>query len=525
MKYTWDKKVMWKKSLIGFMVCILFVSIAACSAKTNEPKSSEPPASSPSSTGEAGTGGEKQTPVKLVAINPYASFERKTEVEKHVHDIIQNKTGVDLNIVFSPTAADYTQKTNLMLSSGDQLDIIPSIGMDQAIELYKNGAIIPLDDLIDQYGTNLKANFTPEVWSEVTADGKIIGIPSLATNTTGNVLQIRTDWLKELNLEKPVTIEDFEKVLEAFKQNKKDAYPLIGVFNFQNLLNGFAPYFLPQAFEWWQDEQGQLLPPELHPGYKDLMAKMIEWNKKGYIWPEMILSTPTKQIELIAQNKVGAVSGWYSSTIAGATEVLIKTIPEANYDPIILQGNGINKIPEAPEVQSITVITKKSKNPDSAVKFLDYHASREGYALTYVGIEGESYTKLTDGTLEYIGEDKYDANKASYYALYWMFQMDWDDFPIWPMSSWMDRKYSEMKKKTQVLPSFKAIDQKVRYDRSQWKSFAKLTDLETFLDEQKIKVFAGELPLSDWDKIMQQWLDIGGKQMIEDRNAQFKTPQ
>lgn len=517
-----------KKSMIGILICMLAISIAACSSKSNnDQKASAPASNSPSqSTETADKGSEPQEPVKIVGIQANPSFERKSDVEKHVHDIIQEKTGVDLNLVYNPPNTDYLQKINLMLSSGEQLDIIPFITMDQAIELYKNGAIISLDDLIEQYGSNLKANFKPEVWSEVTADGKIIGIPSLATNTTGHVLQIRTDWLEELGLEKPVTVEDFENVLEAFKQNKKDAYPLsTGFFTFGALHTGFTPYFLPQASEWWQDEQGKLMPPEMHPGYKDFMAKMVDWNKKGYIWPEMILSTAPKQIELIAQNKVGAVAGWYSATIAGATEVLIQTIPEANYDPISLQGNGINKIPAAPDVQYVTVVTKKSKNPEAAMKFLDYHASREGYELTYVGVEGESYTKLPDGALEYIGEDKYDSNKASYYALYWMFQMDWDDFPTWPMSSWMDRKFTEMKKKTQALPNFKAIDQQVRYDRSQWKSFAKLTDLDTFLEEQKIKVFTGELPVSDWDKIMQQWLDIGGSQMIEDRNAQFQAAQ
>ncbi|RAV16655.1 extracellular solute-binding protein [Paenibacillus contaminans] len=512
-----------KKGLIGFLICILLVSIAACSTKTNDPNSSAPAGSTAPSAKEGGKEGDKKPPVKIVAINPNASFDRKTEVEKHAHDIIQDKTGVDLNIVFSPTSADFSQKMNLMLSSGEQLDIIPFLSMDQAIELYKNGAIIPLDDLINQHGANLKKNFNPEVWSEVTADGKIIGIPSLATNTKGTVLQIRTDWLKELKLEKPVTVEDFEKVMEAFKQNKKDAYPLIGAYDFQYLQNGLAPYFLPQASEWWLNEKGELLPPELHPGYKDFMAKLVEWNKKGYIWPEMILSTTPKQVELIAQNKVGAVSGWYSSTIAGATEVLVKTIPDANYEPIILKGNGINKISEAPDTQFVTVITKKSKNPEAAMKFLDYHASREGYELTYVGVEGESYTKLPDGTLEYIGEDKYDSNKASYYALYWMFNMDWNDFSASPMSSWMDRKYTEMMKKTKELPSFKAADRTVKYDKSKWKSYSKLTDLNTFMEEQKIKVFTGERPLSDWDAIMQQWLDIGGKQMIEDRNAQFKA--
>jgi len=505
------------KGMTGFIICSLILTVAACRSSINGPALQSP------LSVEHRENALTEQQVKIVSLQANAQYERGSEAERNVHRRILEKTGVDLQLETSTTNADYGQMIDRMLSSDEQLDIIPLIRMDEAIKLYNNGAIIPLNGLLDEYGPNLKANIKPEMWSQASADGQIIGIPSQATNTTGNVIQIRTDWLQELNLKKPVTIADFEYVMEAFKQNKEDAYPLsTGFATFNALHVGFTPYFLPQASEWWLDGQGRLFPPEFHPGYKRFLSKMVEWNAKGYIWPEMILSTPPKQTELIAQNKAGAVAGWYSSTIAGATEVLIKTVPEANYDPLILQGDGINKIPASQDTQYVTVITKKSKHPEAVMRFLDYHASREGYELVYIGIEGESYTRLPDGTLEYIGENKDDSYKANYYALYWMFQMDFDDFPTWPMSSWIDRKFTAMRQKTKELPSFQPIDYRVTYDKSQWESFAYLTELDLFMEDQKMKVFTGERPVSDWDNIIQQWQDMGGKQMIEDRNRQYQ---
>jgi len=519
-----------KKSLTVTVFCLLLSTVAACTTtETAAPESSKP--------AEGTKTGNQKAPVKIVSISGYSQYVKNNETEKHVHDIIQEKTGVDVQRVFSTLEgrAAYNQKVNLMLSSGEQLDIVPFSTIDDAVQWYKNGAIIPINDLLDQYGPNLKKNISPQAWAEVTVGGKIIGIPSPYQNSAPYITQIRTDWLKNVNLPMPATLEDFEKVMDAFLNNdpdrngKKDTYPLnagSGATPLKELELGFAPYFLPQAMEWWQDDQGKLLPPEMHPGYKAMLAKLVEWNKKGYIWPEMLLSTNSKRLEAIAQNKIGTVSGWWTSPVYGGTELLVKTIPDANYEPFLLQGGpGVNKLQTVPGAQQVTVITKQSKNPEAAMKFLDFHATREGYDMTYYGLEGESYKKMPDGTLEFIGGDKYDQGKANYYVLYWMFYMDWKDggFSPWATSSWLNVAFNSLLKKVNNLPRFDYTDKGVIYQKAEWKSFAKLNDLETYLNEQKTKVFAGETPLSDWDAIMQKWREIGGSQMIEDKNAQFKA--
>ncbi|MBO9608039.1 MAG: extracellular solute-binding protein [Paenibacillaceae bacterium] len=509
--------------VIVLSVFVSMLTAAACSSNapktvSNSPASSSPP--SPAATKKDGP------PPKIVYLSPSTVYDRKTPEEQQIHDLIQQKTGVDVEVSFVP-GDQIDNKRNLMLSAGEQLDVF-KVTLAQAIDLYKNGAIIPLDDLINQYGPNLKKNIPAQAWAEATSDGKILGIPSMSPINLGAVLQIRSDWLKNVNLPMPATIEELEKTMDAFlsqdpdKNGKKDTFPLSTAGNtFINLENAFAPFFLPQGMAWWKDQNGKIMPPELHPGYKDMMDKLIEWNKKGYIWPDMLLSKTDKQKELIAQNKVGIAAGNYSSTITQALEVLIKSVPEANYEPFALQGKGINKYPTLAPATQFAVVAKKSKNPEAVVKFLDYTATKEGNLTVLYGREGKDYTKLPNGTFEFNAEDKTDYTKANYYARYFVIQMVLDDLPMFPFNTWSDQKYTEMQRKVNKLPNFDPLDRGVFFDQAQWKSQPKLKDIDTYMTEQKTKVFTGDVPLANWDKLMDEWRKMGGNQMIEDRNAQF----
>jgi putative aldouronate transport system substrate-binding protein len=283
----------------------------------------------------------------------------------------------------------------------------------------------------------------------------------------------------------------------------------------------FAPFFMPAATEWWQDTDGKIKPPELHPSYKDMMAKFVEWQKKGYIWPDMLLSTAPKQQELIAQNKAGTVAATFSGTIINAVEVLRKTVPDAQYVPVALEGKGINKLPASAAATSAWVIFKKNASPETVMKYFDFQATPEGSDLVYFGVEGENYNRGANNTIEFIAEDKSDLSKAKYYAKYKTVFINWPGKPVWSANTWVHQEYNLKREQVHKLPRFEPIDAKVLYDNSKWKSFSKLTDLKTYWSEQKIKVFNGEIPVENWDSIVKKWLEIGGQQMIDDRNEQF----
>ncbi|WP_405451399.1 hypothetical protein [Paenibacillus sp. HJGM_3] len=510
-----EQKRMPRLWLSILIVSVMATSTACSSSNTKDPK---------------GTGDSTPTkgaPVKVVGLNCNATFDRKTPEEKHVHDILQEKTGADVNIVFSE-AGQCVTKRNLMLSSGEQLEFA-EMSITDAIQAYNDGVILSLNDLLDKYGPNLKKNVVPAAFEKVTYKNQILGIPIETPVITPNALQIRTDWLAKLNLSMPKTVDDYEKIMEAFKtgdpdgNGKADTYALsTGSGGRIDMLEYvFAPFFQPAATAWWKDSDGKIKPPELHPSYKDMMAKFVEWKKRGYIWPDMVLSTAPKQQELIAQNKAGTVAASFSGTIINAVEVLRKTVPDAQYVPVALEGKGINKLPAAPAATSAWVIFKKNASPEAVMKYFDYQATPEGSDLVYFGVEGENFTRGTNKLVEFVADDKTDLSKAKYYAKYKTVFINWPGSPVWPANTWVHQEYNLKRDQVHKLPRFDPIDAKVLYDTSKWKSFSKLTDLNTYWSEQKIKVFNGEIPVENWDSIVKKWLEIGGQQMIDDKNEQF----
>ena len=94
----------------------------------------------------------------------------------------------------------------------------------------RQGAIIPLEEYIDKYMPNLQKVFeqAPEYRTLCTdEDGHIWALPWIeqlgsgktAIQTVGAMSFINTDWLSFLNLEMPTTVEEFEAVLVAFRDN------------------------------------------------------------------------------------------------------------------------------------------------------------------------------------------------------------------------------------------------------------------------------------------------------------------
>lgn len=500
--------------------CALVVSVALAACDGGAGAGGEP---------QQGQGtGETSKPVKIVGLSYNPIYDRPGEQQDKVHDIVMKETGADVEIVFTPSD-QFKNRLNLMLSSNEQLDFA-EVSVADAIDLYSKKAIIPINKLLDQFGANLKQNVKSEAFQAVTYNGDILGVPREAPVITPDALQVRVDWLKKLNLNVPKTVPEFEAVMEAFKtkdpdgNGQADTFPLTsGWGTFDKLEKVFSPSFLPQAMAWWKDSDGTIKPPELHPAYAEMMGKFVEWNKKGYIWPDLVLSTTPKQQEVIAQNKSGAVAGWFSSTLVNAVEVLNKTVPEADYLPILLKGTGSNALETVKAAGTVIVIFKKSVNPDKVMQFFDYQGTYDGNMLVYFGVKGENYNLLDNGMVEFISSNKADLNTAKYYAKYLWVYINWRDRPTWPINNWTGEQYNRKKAEAESLPRFDAIDKHVFYDQSKWKSQPRLNDLATFLQEQKIKVFSGETPLSDWEKLMKTWLDMGGQQMIKDRNEQFKA--
>ena len=65
----------------------------------------------------------------------------------------------------------------------------------------------------------------------------------------------------------------------------------------------------------WMDEDDNIKPAEMHPGYKECLAKIVEWTEKGYLPPEALLSNDDQRRDWLVNNQIGTTAGWYTADI------------------------------------------------------------------------------------------------------------------------------------------------------------------------------------------------------------------
>ena len=63
------------------------------------------------------------------------------------------------------------------------------------------------------------------------------------------------------------------------------------------------------------------------------------------------------------------------------------------------------------------------------------------------------------------------------------------------------------------------------YDVSKYEAQRSMNDLATLLSEAKGKIFAGTMSVDEWPNVMEQWKEIGGNQLIQDKTTQFLENQ
>ncbi|MDO5120571.1 MAG: extracellular solute-binding protein [Erysipelotrichaceae bacterium] len=171
-------------------------------------------------------------------INGLTNFPAGTESEPNNRTIfkrLEEKTNVHVN--WKTIQSDqWGDKIQLEMSNVKTLpDFVFNAGFSDTdlLKYAKQGVILNLEEYIDKYMPNLQKVFeqAPEYRAMCTdADGHIWALPWIeqlgyektAIQTIDNMPFINKNWLDFLGLEMPTTVDEFEQVLIAFRDNAAD---------------------------------------------------------------------------------------------------------------------------------------------------------------------------------------------------------------------------------------------------------------------------------------------------------------
>ena len=390
-----------KKALgLALAASMLTATIGACAPKTEvKPETGDVQKDSETDQGDTAELEGSLITAKPTEFDIFLNFNNMPfNPEWRVWQEIAKRTNISLNGVISQSNSNEQEAFNLMLSSGKLADIIGYADASELEKLGRDGGVIALNDLIDEHAPNIKATLESDEKFRQTAvslDGNIYQIPKNQELQTAEFWWIRQDWLDNLGLEVPTTVDELYEVLTAFRNNdpngngQKDEIPIFDRAG-QNMADEYL-YLWDTSTEFYPRD-GQMTFEPMEENFKVGVKNMIKWYKEELIDPE-IFTRGGKSRDILLSGNVGGMTHDWPST-GNYNDSLAEDIPGFEMKAIapMVNQNGVTKerIERYPGVG--WSISSQAKDPVTIIKFMDFFFTEEGSDLMNWGIEGETYT-------------------------------------------------------------------------------------------------------------------------------------
>lgn len=330
---------------------------------------------------------------------------------------LEDRTNVHIEWDVTEWGSLAYQKMQLKLNSGQDL---PDIMMgknwltDDSVKYSygKDGLFIPLNDLIEKYGVNVKRLWAmdPSYKKAMTSpDGNIYALQSyvdIKHYQYKNKLWINQDWLDNLGLPMPQTTDELVDTLRAFKEDdpnrngKQDEVPLSGpVHEYYNyILNSFIT--VPENNSLCLlDGEGNVVFPWNTTAFKDGCNFLYKLMDEGLVDPNIYDYDPSSWVSF-------AMGDSNCLGITGSLDTVMPTTSAQSQSYV-----GLNPVEGPDGVRSVTYnppglepggdlfITRDCKNPEIAFQWADYLMSAEVYYRLYFGEEGVDFAYPEEGAI------------------------------------------------------------------------------------------------------------------------------
>lgn len=319
---------------------------------------------------------------------------------------------VNLNITWdNVTPQQQEEQLNLIFASNDLPDAFYSawtMGTQTLTEAAQNGQLIPLNNLIEAHAPNIQKVFDqrPEILASITApDGNIYAVPQINESPgleVPSAMFINQNWLDQVNMEIPTTLEEFKEVLIAFRDSDlenaddklipmtyrpndwiRDASPLVGAFGL-----GTSNIGVEDSKVYYgavQDEYKEYLE-FMHDLYSEQLIDQEVFTHNVNVYSDKIASDPPTAGVFFSntlQNDLGSTADMY---------VPLPPMEGPRGD------KGWVKTSTTFSVSGFS-ITSENENPVRAIKWLDQQFDPIMSLQMSQGPIGETLEENEDGTI------------------------------------------------------------------------------------------------------------------------------
>ena len=327
-----------------------------------------------------------------------------------VNEILVKELNVKLNLIVS-SYGSFSQQRQLMMTSGEPLDLVYLDAPSSSINFIKNGQIIDLNDLIDKYGDNI-TKYLGDNAKSANLDGFVYSVPNF--NEVGSVpcIGMRKDLVEKYNID-PGSIkklEDLEPVLKMIKENEPGIDP-IHICADQPPVTRQLKVVDPMIDGVAVLDNGgvgtkNIISVTDSESYMDTCRLLHKWYEAGYINQDADTTTVQFESAFKAGSCFAAIMIWMpmSPQQFGGVDMVYAYLG----DHLVQSGATSN---------AGYGISSNSQNPEKAMELLNYlYGNHDIVQLLDWGEEGKDWVYANDEKTLVTWPDGVDVNNATYHA-------------------------------------------------------------------------------------------------------------
>lgn len=424
-------------------------------------------------------------------------------VQAEINKITQAEINTTVTIL-PISVGTFGQQMNLMMSGGEKLDLAFAFGAGGFYSsMATTGKVLPIDDLLAQYGQGAVDVIGADYIKGAAIDGKIYGVPVNGAFSQKAAIYMRKDLVEKHNIDVTsiTSLADLEPIFKTIKENEPGIVPLAAgltspleyIRNYDRLGDGFG--VLP-GFDNGLKIENYYESQE----YADLLNLVRGWYKAGYINKDGATTQSTvtdlvkadKAFSYIAMSKPGTIAG--EERLTGKALVTAEVTQEAYATTNDL-------------LVGLWTIAQQSENPERAMMMIDLMYTNEDISNLLVwGIEGKHYVKIADRQVDY--PEGVDSTNVGYAMQNWVLGNPYIAFAAKnddPNMGNIIKGYNESAKKSKALGfafNSQAVKNEITALNNVLEQYKKMLETGTVEPSEKLSEFNAKLKSAGLEKVI-----------------------
>lgn len=223
----------------------------------------------------------------------------------------------------------YDEYVNILVKDHTLPDVLVVSDRETLHELVENDLVADLTDVYKSYTSprikEMYDSYGGELLEGGMFDGRLMAIPETVIDHGPCLLWLRKDWMEELDLAEPKTLEEAFTIIEEFKKNRMGTEPgeepigllcdtsLVGTtstnYSVEPVFDSFGAF--PQR--WLMDEYGGVVYGSVTGETKEALGYLNQLYERGILDTDFALRAQNNLRDIVVEGKCGAFFGlWWT---------------------------------------------------------------------------------------------------------------------------------------------------------------------------------------------------------------------